>query len=384
MEKTLYIHIGRPKVASSAIQNFLLMNRAILLKNYSTLYPKTGEMDLASHKFALVFLHEFSDASNLKTITPASIYSELVDEIKEANAVKTVLSSENFFFVDPFKLPLKLMKKYRFKIICYIRRQDDVLISSYIQEIKDNLIPFGTSFESYTSDALRMNLLDYYPILNSWARVFGKENIIVRVYEKAQMKGNIYRDIINAIDIPWDDGFKTPDKRLNPSPNLDVLEYICMINQFDANETVYRSLKRPLLDISEKCEASDGLFNKQVFSLSQRKSVLDRYYESNAMIAKEFLDRSDGQLFYENLADETYEATEYPGISVQRLSKITAGLFLNQAKINFKLSKRLKVSDKKIRQLEQELNQIKNRKIIGNKKLRSWLSIFNRGRGVVL
>lgn len=380
MKKTIYIHIGRPKVGSSAIQKFLLMNRSLLLNSHKTLYPKTGEMDLASHELALVFLHDLPDARSIKKISPGSIYSELIDEINQSGAVKAVLSSENFFFVDPIKLPLKSMKDFQFRIICYIRRQDEVLISSYIQEIKDNLIPFGTSFESYTSDILRMNLLDYYPILEKWAAVFGKENIKVRVYEEEQMKGDIFEDIINAIDIPWDDRFKIPEKRLNPSPNLDILEYICMINQFDANETLYRSLRRPLLDISEKLEASNGLLHKHVFSVAQRKSVLDRYHASNEKIAKEFLLRKDGQLFFKNLSDETYDATAYPGISVYRLAKITAGLFLNQAKFNFKLSKRLAVSDKKIKLLEKELNQLKNCKTIeipGKKKRsQSWFSLF--------
>lgn len=359
MQKELFIHIGRPKVGSSAIQYFMAMNRNILLDKYNILYPYTGMQDMASHQLSLVFLPKLADSIIVNGISPISIYSQLNDEVKKAHAKKTVISSENFYFIDPSNIPATLLNEYKIKIICYVRRQDDVLISSYLQEIKDNLIPFGTCFESYTSNPLRMELLDYYPILSKWANVFGRENIIVRIYEKSQMYNDIFKDIIEAIETPWDNSFMIPERRVNPSPDLDILEYISMINQFEARKKVLRKLKQPLLNISEILEKSNGLHGKHVFTMEQREAVLERYKISNSLIAKEYLHREDGVLFHEKISDHPYEKYEYPGISTHRLSKITAGLFLHVTKENYRLRERLVITDNRIRTLENEIDKLK-------------------------
>lgn len=350
--KKFYIHIGRPKVGSSAIQHFLFINRELLLDEFKILYPKAGIIQRASHKLALVYLPNFNDSCKVKGTTGKSIFRELFEEILSSNATGVVLSSENFYFVDPKKLPQKIKKNFDCKIICYVRRQDEVLISSFIQEIKENAIDLATTFEDYTSNDLRMTLLDYYPILHRWADVFGKNNIIVRVYEKEQMKENIFFDFLDAIGVSSDVRFTIPNKRLNPSPSRDVLEYIHLINQFDADESVYRSLRLPLLEISERLGSPDALDSKNIFSIDQRLSIMKRYEDANALIAREFLARSDGKLFFEEPETKRCQAFDYPGITLDRLSMITAGLFLQQADTYFKLREKLVNSERRIAALE--------------------------------
>lgn len=355
MKKKLYIHIGRPKVGSSAIQHFLFMNRELLLNRYKMLYPKTGILQKASHKLALVFLPELMDADSVKNVNGHDIYEELLEEIQNSRAKSAIISSENFYFVDPQMMPSFLLNKFDVKIICYVRRQDEVLISSFVQEIKGNAIQFDTTFEDYTSNSLRMELLDYYPILTKWGKIFGDDNVIVRVYEKGQMQQDIFTDILDSIEIKITDQFRLPEKRLNPSPSLDILEYIHLINKFDANETVYRNLRRPLLDISEGLEIPRELSSKNIFTHEQRITIIDQYKNSNSEVARKFLKRSDGKLFSKDPTDEISKPLSYPGITLDRLTKITAGLFLNQASMDFQLQKKLIKCEKRIVQLEDEL-----------------------------
>lgn len=370
MKKKLYIHIGRPKVGSSAIQHFLFMNRDYLLNKNKMLYPKTGVLQKASHRLALVFLPGFMDASSVKkNIDCNDIYDELVDEIENSGAASAVISSENFYFVEPHKLALSLQNRFDVKIICYVRRQDEVLVSSFVQEIKGNAIPFDTTFEEYTSNTLRMELLDYYPILTKWGKTFGNENIIVRVYENGQMQKNIFSDFLDSIGILINNKFRLPEKRLNPSPSLDILEYIHLINKFDADETVYRNLRRPLLDISESMELPAALSSKNVFTLDQRISIIDKYKDSNSKVAREFLNRSEGILFFKSPVDDQLAPVKYQGISFDRLTKITAGLFLYQADMDFQLKKRIIKSEKRIIHLEEEIRALKSENRDSEKRL---------------
>ena len=137
MKKKLYIHIGRPKVGSTAIQSFLKTNRKTLLEN-GILYPAAGERQNASHQLASVLLRE---AERKQDLNPAeSLYRDLIAEIESSAASTCVISSENFYFVQPKRVAEALEGKYDVKIICYVRRQDEVLVSSYIQELRDDTL----------------------------------------------------------------------------------------------------------------------------------------------------------------------------------------------------------------------------------------------------
>jgi hypothetical protein len=55
VKKTIFVHIGRPKVGLIAIQRFFKTNRKVLLEN-GVLYPVCGERQNASYQLAEVLL----------------------------------------------------------------------------------------------------------------------------------------------------------------------------------------------------------------------------------------------------------------------------------------------------------------------------------------
>ena len=349
MKKKLYIHIGRPKVGSTAIQSFLKTNRKTLLEN-GILYPAAGERQNASHQLASVLLRE---AERKQDLNPAeSLYRDLIAEIESSAASTCVISSENFYFVQPKRVAEALEGKYDVKIICYVRRQDEVLVSSYIQELRDDTLQEyeRDDIDRYLTRPDRLVLLDYHAIMDRWATAFGVENIIVRVYENGQLNGDLFNDFMDAMGSSLTDEYNKPQKRVNATPSSDILEIIKLVNRFPASLTIRKQIKRYLVEISENIGKSDRFDSRRIFSVKQKRDVLARFRKSNAATARKYLKRDDGRLFYRDIEKEDVENFGQGGIHEQfeldRMTQIWLGMVFHQQEQFLRLEMQLNILKK--------------------------------------
>lgn len=349
MKKKLYIHIGRPKVGSTAIQGFLRTNRKTLLEN-GMLYPVTGERQNASHQLAAVLLRDAGKRANLPSAE--DLYRDLIDEIESSSVASCVISSENFYFVQPKHVAKALADKFDVKIICYIRRQDEVLVSSYIQELRDDTLEEDErdDIDRYLNRPDRLSFLDYQDMMDKWASVFGVENIIVRVYEKGQLNGDLFNDVMDAIGLPLTDEYSKPQKRANATPSSDVLEIIKLVNRFPASDTIRKQIKRYLVEISENIGSVDRFDSTRIFSAKQKRDVLARFRKSNIATAKKYLKRQDGRLFYRDIEDEGVEnagqGSAYDELDLGRMTQIWLGMIVHQQEEFLRLEMQLNILKK--------------------------------------
>lgn len=87
-----------------------------------------------------VFYLDFVCIFEFKGVLVEKMYVDLIDELQKKFEIFNVfILFENFYFVDFKKLYFYLDDVFDVKIVCYVCRQDDVLVLSYIQELKDNL-----------------------------------------------------------------------------------------------------------------------------------------------------------------------------------------------------------------------------------------------------
>lgn len=359
MNKRLYIHIGRPKSGSTAIQHFLYSNRDAL-ERHGCLYPRTGTLFQASHNLSLIFLPGLEDAQTIQNETPKTLYTQLVKEVNASNVDRAIVSSENFFLIEPKKLPKILQQELDVKIVCYVRRQDEVLISSYLQEVRDNWISGNVSFEEYLSNPDRQRLLDYFSVIKCWAKVFGTDNVIVRVYEDGQMQGgDIYNDILDVIGLPYVDDYARPETRLNPTPARDVLEFICILNQCSNSEGTRKKLMSAFLNASEMMGAKGGFNSKKLFSAEQRSHVLRLFEDSNRKLAEQFLGREDGKLFYENSIKDDSSDDCYSGLEINRFAQMMASVFVSQQEDIFQLQNQFDRQAGQLRLMENALDDMR-------------------------
>ncbi len=370
--KELYIHIGRPKVGSSSIQYFLAENRPVL-RGQGCLYPHTGIHHKASHGLALVLEPSLPGAWLFADQTPESLYSHLIEEIANSGLDKTVISSEMFYLIEPRKLPGRLKQEFKVKIVCYLRRQDEVLLSSYIQEIKSNQIQNGMSFDEYLNNDMRLALLDYKTILDKWAGVFGPENIITRVYDA---KSNIFEDFLKALDMNWNKKYSQPVRRFNQSPARDILDFISQINRFKEPEPVLQELKAPLLQSAELNTQNGKLSTSALLGNDYRRKIMEMFASSNREVAKTYLGRQDGHLFDSAFPEKTAE--EYKGIELERFIQMVAKLLVNQQKKMHRLQDQLKTQNERLAALERSPQEAepRNADYSGGRpeKYRIWLS----------
>jgi hypothetical protein len=329
----IFLHIGPPKCGTSTTQTFLGLNKKQLLKQ-GVLYPLNKQTQFKAHH--PLARHYYDDTSDpiinwVARYDKDAFYESLEAEIKEHQPKTLVLSSETFWRIDKHSKFKDDLSKYCENIFpfTFIRRQDARLESLY-REIRKG--GHSTSFKQLISySTLDMN---YNDILNQWAEVFGIENMSVRVLEKEQLKQGLLQEIMNIVGVEPDEMFRMPPN-VNVSYSRNVLEYI---DTFPAKQSFKLNFIRPCkyLDRYSK-ENPDTGDNKFHCSPKERLEILDYYKESNAAVARKFLNKEDGELFLSPPPNIDEPWTPYEGLSFFERLKITKGivawyvkLFLNK------------------------------------------------------
>ena len=199
---SLCLHIGMPKTGTTAIQHFLDQNREALRRN-GTLYPTCGiptfqhaalVKSIAEPRYPWV---KFNAA--IECFDPVAYVNRMFEECRQKECSRILLSSEFFWAAPAMQSDLsyhtvseenlgyledfvsrcgELFRVFdRVQVIVYLRRQDVWLDSFFGQQIKDG---FTVPEEQQLLEP-RIYLL-YAENLQLWAREFGEENILVRIY----------------------------------------------------------------------------------------------------------------------------------------------------------------------------------------------------------
>lgn len=321
MKKTIYLHIGLHKTGTSAIQLFLSRNRTVL-KQKGVLFPgtRTACYDLSEELLNTSVSEILSDANS-----PSKKY---LNEIQSSSSGTVILSSEGFIKLK--KEQIEAFKNlfpddYRLKIIVYLRRQDDKLESHYNQNIRESKIRNQQRFSESFQLLLKNGYFDFYTILIPWREVFGKENIIVRCYEKEQLPNGIYQDFLEAIGLKTDNAFQIPEDKVNISMNWDLIEIIRLCNIRFGDQ---RRFQRFLVNILTKINLEYKENQQRLLSPQERMEIIGHFAESNAKVAREYLRREDGRLFYAPLPDQSEPWVPYEGLTVEKFVTILTRMII--------------------------------------------------------
>ena len=293
-KKTIYIHIGTPKTGSSAIQAFLKLN-ADLLQEKGYLYPNPPE-------FGQPYQTSPGNAVFIKNLFDNNNYEEFKNTLSSFDKnVNIILSSESIANTinkhkDRF---FKEIESYNYKIIVYLRRQDHHLSSMYNQLVKNH---------SFKKNPLNLNVGKHVKLVLSLADYTDISKVIVRPYEKEQFwQGNIFADFLNAIGLELTDEYLMPERVVNPSLCFEALEFRKIINSFDiANDGLAARIpvNRILADYTVSKNLGEPFLDNNILSTEERIKLIDSFAEDNAKVAKIFLNRDNGSLFYEKLPEE--------------------------------------------------------------------------------
>jgi hypothetical protein len=319
---TIYIHAGTPKTGTSAIQFFCSKNRKIL-KQMGICYPNMGfEFPGIGVNRNGHFMNRriTDDSKNRLREEEQALVDKGFEKIKKLLGTypNVVLSDEQFWNNKEMDQKKWAYYKERFaqmgadlKVIVYLRRQDLLIQSYWAQQVKETMT---VSFKKYIeSEKYKYFKVNYDERLEEIAAGVGKENVIVRVYEKQQYYGgSILSDFLHIFDIELNDQFKQPEKTVNVSLDGACLEVKRLLN----NSPVYKTKKNflvPLLtDIQQEQSGQVGYTTGKYFSSRDQREFMEKFREGNEKVAREFLGREDGVLFRdEMIASEDDKATKY-------------------------------------------------------------------------
>jgi hypothetical protein len=322
--KQVFLHIGVHKTGSSSIQFFLHRNREQLAR-LGYLYPSQKR---AHHNLA------FTLRSHPQADYQSDTWEDVIDEIESADLEKIILSSESFvedITLEFIKQVGEKLKNYQTKIIIYLKRQDKKIESHLTQRIKTGAAV--TDIGLYIDRELA---IDYLEIVNNWSRVFGKDNIIVKPFEKAQIE-DLYQNFLASVGINSIEGFKqTVD--INIRPSLAQIIGTNFINQQLENTFEKSKRKSYRLAIKSNVEYPKSFFkytqhwqSKSKYNLipyDKAREILKNSQEQNSLIAKKFLNREDECLFYEPLDLYEYDSLNINQLDKQQLIDLCSYLFL--------------------------------------------------------
>ncbi len=325
----IFLHIGEGKSGSSAIQHALqeLQSQGELKKHGIALLweglphlcfeCKVEQGQIPDVQWVLDYIKNFLQ----QTSAPRIIIS------CEAFSYGSVWSAKNIMALA------QTLQSYEVKVLVYYRRQDQRYESSWAQ---------GCRFLRATPHFNRTRkATPRLPLLRAYTEAFGKDNMSVRIYDRS----SLYMQDSRCDFLHWagmqdlipklTDSFDNPS--LSPAGLRICLSFMRQnrLNELQKKERIQELKKRidsssamPHADIkydlgiarnginadANFCYTLHNLLGLEktprknthaYMTLEERQTFLEQCKEENAIIAREFLGKKDGQLFDASMPEHT-------------------------------------------------------------------------------
>ena len=91
------------------------------------------------------------------------------------------------------------------------------------------LIRYIGSIQEYYSK--NKNRCDYYKLLESWRKVLGKENLIIRIFEPNKFKNGVIGDFLECLDFNPEESQLNISKKMNINLDRKTIKVIQLLNK---------------------------------------------------------------------------------------------------------------------------------------------------------
>ncbi len=304
----VYLHIGTHKTGTTSIQRFLTSNRDKLL-DLGYLYPLSGKpkaLSIAQHKLSWGVMQK----KRFRRVTGkwedlGQEWGNLHEEIAREKKENVIISAEDFSNLNAKTINAlkKHLSRYDTKIVIYLRRQDEFFLSLYATVLKGG---FYKPIEEYIR--LKRHRGDYYTFLGIWSKAFGKENLLIRTYEKSEIKQGLIFNFLETIGLSdYAQDLEEFKRIANIRPNEKTLKLLRRLNWLTRKKMFLPQhkcrqlyIKRLIHPKSQKfiAKVPDFIIGKEILSVEARVAFLAEFEEINSKVAIEYLGRQDGKLFY--------------------------------------------------------------------------------------
>ncbi|EKE44520.1 hypothetical protein OCGS_1358 [Oceaniovalibus guishaninsula JLT2003] len=291
MLRTLYLHIGAHRTATSSTQRFLHNNAPALLKQ-GYLYPfgVRRHMDLMNEVFA-------------GKRSAAQVAGALNDAARGQDVHTAILSDEDVAMRRDLSPLAALRRHFDVRVVYAMRRQDTWLESWYLQNIKwqwnDSLA--HVTFPEFLARSEEFHWIHYDRFLAHVAGLFGAENIVPLVFEKGQMPDGPVLAFCRAVGLrDMSEARKVP--HVNSSRSPQMAEFMRLLPLDRAATDVRNALASACETVDRRSLGHKGKQSELLMEPGLRRAVMARYADGNAAVARHYLDRD--ALFLDPLPPE--------------------------------------------------------------------------------
>lgn len=370
--KTLFVHIGLPKTATTSIQKFCCQNEKILEK-YGYCYPRFPWKYTTNPTYRNgIFLYK-------------EIYKDGVRQLEEEDRRRTkgyekicqcfetfdhVILSDEIIWHAMYSRRTNIWQElnelgekqgFQVRVLVYLRRQDEYISSWWNQIIKAGAKnpPTGyeeTPWEQYEENIPDYMQADYYDALERIANIIGKENIIVRVFERDRFYGGmIEADFLHCLGLELTDEYSISEQYMNQKLSGNTPEMKRILNSLpDMNGKENNFIRSILNKVSDLSETN---YPCSVFSREEASAFVSSFEEGNQKIAKEYLsEQGERPLFSHEFKDTIKWERDNPYF----LEDIIRFIGESDIILLHKMEEQQRKQEAEIRKLKKELNDLKD------------------------
>jgi hypothetical protein len=214
-----FVHIGTEKTGTTSLQSFLHLNREKFMEDGLIFTKSTGEKNnraLPVLAYSRAYSDEYTKRINIRSLSQLNEHKKQVFErLKtEIEHLRTEHHHHSFIFSSEhiqsrLKLPgeIKQLKEVLtelgmtdIRIIIYLRRPADIATSLYSTLIRSG----GTDTMPPPPDSPHWNnICNHQQTITNYGKVFGRGNIIPRIYSKSVLaQQSIIHDFFKIFNMP--------------------------------------------------------------------------------------------------------------------------------------------------------------------------------------
>jgi len=289
--KKIFLHVGAPKTGSSTIQS----NLQHYYETISTLniyypiefndlfeYPHPGFISTGNVNPLAYAMRYNSDPLKYKDFEIHSVLETLGWAIENNDNV--VLSHEDLIHAHVRFLTTicdwSKSNGYQVHPVILVRDQISWHVSNYQQHVRQ--LKTDKTFIEVLGRSLSLRAADWYNYITKFENVFGHDKLIVSLYDRNLIDGNIIQFFINQLGFKADflQGLKLHNKNIGISPSAAVVTANFHKYSKDSEK------QNKLLELLSQCDDSikSNIVSREIANL-----IISYYKESNKKLCEKYL-----------------------------------------------------------------------------------------------
>ena len=197
------VHIGSPKTGSSSLQTAFSKNRDALRRS-GVSYPVTG-----LSRYPKSYHNSMRKVLNGMDPNSVGMPEDWIEKFhaETHGADICVLSAESFSNPDKFANPEKiasLLPRERTRVVMYVREPVSHFVAFYKHRVKVKMMTMSLR------DFAKSYRLPFLDVAEKWATIFGRKNVVIRLYGRDGGDWDIVTDFMKLFGIILDQDYPKP------------------------------------------------------------------------------------------------------------------------------------------------------------------------------